>query len=342
MRFHFDEDQLALRDAVRGLCADRFRLDRLTEREGQAVDAATWAALADMGALGVLSDSEETGLGPVEASVMFEEFGASLASGPLLWSVLAAPFVDGAADGVVRVCGVLVDDNVGPVVVEHGREADVLVILRPDRIELCAMAEVVRQVGVVDAHPFDPLTPTVVLDSLPSGRVVAGDDAALGVRRLGAVLVAAMLVGSAQGSLDVARTYALQRQQFEVPVGSFQAVKHLLADMYVRVELARASTHAAAAIAAEPRSGSLDHAAARAKLLAGEAGIDNGRAAVQILGGMGFTWDMLPHYFLKRCWALENQFGTASIHGAHLAGVLGERLTAQRTSTDLSTSVGRS
>ena len=135
-----------------------------------------------------------------------------------------------------------------------------------------------------------------------------------------------MLVGAAQGALDVARDYALEREQFGVPIGSFQAIKHLLADMFARVELARAATYAAAAIAADPRAGDPARPAAAAKLLAGEAGIANGRAAVQILGGMGFTWDMLPHLFLKRSWVLEHLFGTASTHAAHLGSALGEEV----------------
>jgi alkylation response protein AidB-like acyl-CoA dehydrogenase len=128
-----------------------------------------------------------------------------------------------------------------------------------------------------------------------------------------------MLVGAAQGALDVARDYALEREQFGVPIGSFQAIKHMLADMFGRVELARAATYAAAAISVDPAAGDPDRAAATAKVLAGEAGIANGRAAVQILGGMGFTWDMLPHLFLKRSWVLENTFGTASSCATFLA-----------------------
>src|SRR5207302_4976098 len=132
------------------------------------------------------------------------------------------------------------------------------------------------------------------------GEVVGDGGAAQQVRRSGEVLSAALLVGVAQGALEVARTYALVREQFGVPIGSFQAIKHLAADMYVRVELARAATYAAAALAAGLGADDPDRAAAAAKCLAGEAGIVNGRTAVQILGGMGFTWDMLPHYFLKR------------------------------------------
>jgi alkylation response protein AidB-like acyl-CoA dehydrogenase len=337
MQFRFDEDQQALREAVRGLCVDRFSLGRVAGRERVAADPATWAALVDMGVLGVLADPDASGLGPVEAALGFEELGSSLASGPLLWSVLSASFVDGVADGHVRVCGIQAGEDPGgsarPVVVEHGRESDVLIVLHPDRIETCPVPQLVERYDVVDAEPLDPLTPAVVLDSVPEGEVIAGRDAAVRLGQLGQVLAAAELVGAAQGALDLAQAYALERHQFEVPIGSFQAIKHLLADMYVRVELARASTYAAAALAVEDPSGDLGHASASAKLLAGEAGIDNGRAAVQILGGMGFTWEMLPHYFLKRSWVLENQFGTTSAHGARLAAALGLEVQASAVLT---------
>ena len=83
-----------------------------------------------------------------------------------------------------------------------------------------------------------------------------------------------------------------------MPIGSFQAVKHLLADMYVRHVLAQTEAYAAAATGE-------DRTAAAARLLAAEAAIDNASAAIQVLCGMGFTWEMLPHYLLKRAWVLE-------------------------------------
>jgi alkylation response protein AidB-like acyl-CoA dehydrogenase len=68
---------------------------------------------------------------------------------------------------------------------------------------------------------------------------------------------------------------------------------------------------------------------ATAKLLAGDAGIGNGRAAVQVLGGMGFTWEMLPHYFLKRAWALELAFGAGDHHARTLSDALESEVRAR-------------
>jgi alkylation response protein AidB-like acyl-CoA dehydrogenase len=157
---------------------------------------------------------------------------------------------------------------------------------------------------------------------LPPGRRIGDRHTADQLRLHGTILSASALVGVAQGALDVAASYALEREQFSVPIGSFQAVKHLLADMYVRVELARSAASSAAAASAGAPSRDAVRAGSIAKLLAGESAIDNGRAAVQVLGGMGFTWDMLPHYFLKRAWVLENMFGTAASHARRISTAL--------------------
>jgi alkylation response protein AidB-like acyl-CoA dehydrogenase len=204
-------------------------------------------------------------------------------------------------------------------VVAHAEECDVLVVLRDDAVEACDRSELPESSS---SEAFDPLTPTAVFASVPRGRRIGDRQTADRLRLHGTVLSASALVGVAQGALDVACSYAREREQFGVPIGSFQAIKHLLADMYVRVGLARSATYAAAAVTADPHAGDPVRASSTAKLLAGEAAIDNGRAAVQVLGGMGFTWDMLPHYFLKRAWVLENGFGTAASHAQRISTAL--------------------
>ncbi len=321
MDFRLDGDQLAMRDAVRALCADRFDLTRVAEREGTPADQGSWSALAELGVLGMLSGGDDSGLGLIEAAVVFEELGRHLASGPVVWSTLAAGIVAGVADGEVRATGVDVGGGPGgPVVVEHGDESEVLIVLRDDRAELCRPLD---RVGAEVGSSIDPLTPVVILSSVPEGEVVAEGATVRHLRRAGRVLSAALLTGGAQGALDVARDYALEREQFGAPIGSFQAIKHLLADSYVRVEMARAATYAAAAIAAGRGDGDPDRAASAAKLLAGEAAVGNGRTAVQVLGGMGFTWDMLPHYFLKRALLLDQAFGTSAAHASRLGDAIG-------------------
>ena len=314
MDFRFDDEQLALRDAVRAFCQQHFALSTIADREGQPAATTTWRALADMGVFGMLLPG--AGGGATYAAIVFEQLGAHLAPGPLLWSTIAAPLVPEAAAGATRVAGVDVTATKAPYVVEHAVESDVVLVVRADGVTSCAAAELPAW---EEGEPLDPLTPAVVFDDLPTGETIGGPEAAQRLRGAGTVLAAAQLVGVAQGALDVAAAYALERRQFGAPIGSFQAVKHMLADMYVRVEIARAATYAAAAIFDDSHSGDATTAAGTAKLLAGDAGLANGRTAVQILGGMGFTWEMTPHYFLKRAWVLEESFGTADAHALVLS-----------------------
>jgi alkylation response protein AidB-like acyl-CoA dehydrogenase len=242
----------------------------------------------------------------------------------VLWTVLAAAHIDGAADGDVIVGGIeaahVEHGSAGAsVVVEHASDIDALVVLHDDAVIVHRTADLAPPVAL---DPFDPLTPVGRFVDVPDGERVAGADVAAAMRLLGTVSSAAMLVGLASRALDVARDYALERQQFGVPIGSFQAIKHMLADMYVRGALAQSATYAAAAVVHEPGSDDTHRAASAAKLLAAEAAITNAGDAVQVLGGMGFTWAMPTNHLLKRAWVLEHTFGTTTSHARSLGSSL--------------------
>jgi alkylation response protein AidB-like acyl-CoA dehydrogenase len=136
----------------------------------------------------------------------------------------------------------------------------------------------------------------------------------------GAALVAGQLLGVAEMSQELATEYARKREQFGRPIGGFQAVKHLLADAFTRQELARAAVYAAGATLDDPQVGSVERAVSAAKVVAGEAAMKNARACVQVYGGMGYTWEIPAHYYLKRTWVLENVFGTVDEHAEQMAG----------------------
>ena len=186
--------------------------------------------------------------------------------------------------------------------------------------------------------PLDPLTPLWRLDALPAGRLVPGDDGSLW--RDGALLTAALQVGHAAEALDLAVSYAKERQQFGTPIGSFQAVKHMCADMLVRSEVARAAVHAAACLADAPDvvdaeaavagctpSQLVDRSVGGAKLLADEAAVGNAWTAIQVHGGMGFTWEVPLHLHLKRARVHSTTFGTPAAHAAALAAYAGATTT---------------
>ena len=134
--------------------------------------------------------------------------------------------------------------------------------------------------------------------------------------------LAAETVGACQSILDVSLEHAKTRVQFDVPIGSFQAMKHKFADMYVALERARALCYfAAVAIAEEDERRSL--AVAMAKAAAGECQQLVAQEGVQALGGIGFTWEHDMHLYVKRAKAGDAVFGTAREQRARVAELVG-------------------
>ncbi len=320
MDFRVTEAQQELRNAVRSFCSTRVTVALLHELASQGrFDRALWTELAELGVFGLRLPEARggSGLGMAEAVLVFEELGRCLAPGPLVWSHLAAEFVDGAGSGAV-VVGAL--DLTGaapePYMIEHWEALDVLLLLKRDGVERLDPKRLeVRPVRT----PLDPLTPVHHAERLPQGERIGDADAAQQLRLAGTTLVAGQLLGIAEATLELAVDYAKIREQFGRVIGSFQALKHMMADMFARQELARAGVYAAAATLDQPEVGDAERAASAAKLVASEAAMKNSRACVQIHGGMGYTWEIPAHYYLKRTWVLESSFGTIDEHSARLA-----------------------
>jgi alkylation response protein AidB-like acyl-CoA dehydrogenase len=273
-----------------------------------------WKALAGLGVFSLAVPAEQDGLGlGVEASALaFEELGRALSPGPLVWAQLAALAVPRPADGHLIATGtdLTARPEGDPVLVEHLAVADKVLILDGGRVLLCDK-DALEYTEL--ARPLDPATPVARLDGPIRGEPVGGAEMAERLRRTGTLLSAALLLGISEAALQTATEYAKRREQFDRPIGSFQAVKHLLADCYVRTGLARAALYAAAELETAASAGRGADLSV-AKLLCGRAADGNARTAVQVLGGMGFTWETTPHLLLKRAWVLENSFGTGEEH----------------------------
>jgi alkylation response protein AidB-like acyl-CoA dehydrogenase len=184
-----------------------------------------------------------------------------------------------------------------PIVVEHLGSLGALVVVSDEGLSVIDPTTV-EAVGA--ERSLDPLTPVWRVDRLPAGERIGGPEEAARWRRDAQVLGGALLVGLAAATVDLAVTYAKGREQFGKPIGSFQAVKHMCADMLVRAEVARAAVHAAAVTIDQPDVGDAVRAAAGAGLLAVEAAIANGKTCIQVHGGMGFTWEVPAHLYLMR------------------------------------------
>jgi alkylation response protein AidB-like acyl-CoA dehydrogenase len=172
------------------------------------------------------------------------------------------------------------------------------------------------------ARAVDPTSRVSLVEDLPLGTRIVEAEQLAAVVRTASLLVAALQLGVGDAATAVATAYALERQQFGRPIGSFQAVKHLLADSFARTEVARAAVYAAAVHAANDTIGLATRAVASARVLAERTAVANAKTAIQVHGGMGFTWEMNAHLYLKRAWALETMFGAADAAALTVADAL--------------------
>jgi alkylation response protein AidB-like acyl-CoA dehydrogenase len=162
---------------------------------------------------------------------------------------------------------------------------------------------------------------------VPQDRVLGGLDrsAAEPLRRAteeATVSLALEMVGTAQTIFDVTLEYAKQREQFGVPIGSFQAIKHKFADMVISLERARATAYFAALTIAEDDERRAT-ATSVAKAAAGDCQRLLAKEGIQIHGGIGYTWEHDMHLYVKRIKSGEQLFGTSSTHRARIAELLG-------------------
>ncbi|MFI8438806.1 acyl-CoA dehydrogenase family protein [Streptomyces sp. NPDC079020] len=337
MDFQLSEDQRALRSGVRELLAGRFGRDRMRAvlDRGEGVGRELWGELGAAGffALRLPEDEGGVGLGLPEAVLLFEEAGRVLLPGPLVGTHLAAGAVKGAAEGRAAVAvaydgggggdgrggggypggrgewdgGTVADLADADALLVLGRGEDVRVLTGEPLRALVRAARPVRS--------LDPLTPLHRVVS-PAGRGEPLSADAVRLRGEATVLTAAEQLGSAARTLEMAVQHAREREQFGTPIGSFQAVKHLCAQMLTRVGTARVAVYAAAVTADAVEI-------AGAKLLADEAAVGNARDCLQVHGGMGFTWEADVHLHLKRAWVRAARPHTAAEAEEILADDLG-------------------
>ena len=342
--FDLSADQVALRDAAQALLDDR--CDMATVRracDSGGFDAGLWAAMVDQGWTGIAVPEALGGVGlsTVEAAVLLEQTGAHLAPVPLLQQLAAlavladGPWGDRLLSGEVVACVARtplahaadgsVSGRTEPVI--YGALADVLVVPAGDELLAVDLAGVVRS-------PEPAMDQTrelawIDLDSAPAVTVGGADEVAAHLDR-GAVFHAAEMLGGAEAVMNLAVEYAKVREQFGRPIGSFQAVKHRCADMLVDVEGMRSAVyHAAWAMgAADDAAGRATAAetAAVAKIWCSDAAVRVAESALQVHGGIGFTWEADVHLYLKRAQLDSVSFGDARHHRTRLAAILRDRL----------------
>jgi hypothetical protein len=290
MRFALDDDQVAFAAAARDAFAG----------------GASWDDLAEMGVLTMLAD----GLDEVALVAVLEEAGRAAVGLPIVeTAAVAGPFVTTGST--------MATTDLGGAVVPFAVDAELFVLDGRDRL-------LVADAGDVDVAPVD-----TVDGSRRAARVRArrhrevGDRAArdLAFER-GVLGTAAVLVGLAQRMLDMTVVHVRERRQFGAPVGSFQAVKHHLADAAVAVEFARPAVHRAAWSLATA-SADVERDVSMAKAMASDAANLVGRKALQCHGAIGYTTEYDLHRYLKRSWALARTWGDARWHRDRVGRAIG-------------------
>ncbi len=263
-------------------------------------------SLSDVGVLGVRHpEPEGIGLGPVEAVLVAQVCGAALAPTPLLiWADLVGPAVPGVLAGEISVTGAL-----APLC---GFSFGGLTRLT---VAVDARGAHIFDSGAIEWEPLaqvDPAIPRALARGLiPTDSELIADVGAVEQWRWQMCLLgAAHLVGVGRAAVDTSAAYAKERYQFGRPIGSFQAIKHLLADAYTAVEMAASQVLVAAQCWAEQNPVAPEQARVAA-VVAARASLTAAETAIQVHGGLGFTAEMTPHLYYKRALLIGDELRAA-------------------------------
>lgn len=326
MDFTFSEDQLLFQDSVRDFLVNEVTPDLIRagwDSESGRNDA-LWQQLAELGLTGITVPEEHGGLGmnEVDFVLLAQECGYVALPEPLVHTVLvavpmlrdlggdlAAQWLPKIAAGEARVIVGLTQN----LMVEDAHVADLLILEREGELFVVTP----DQVALRHNESVDPSRRlyAVELDA-EAAPVATGDLAAALVADAmdrGALGSAAQAVGLAQRMIDLSVHYTAERQQFGKPIGSFQAVKHHMANVAVRLEYAKAPVHRAAYSVAHGDAAAAQHVS-HAKLVACEAANLAAKNSIQVHGAMGYTWEVDLHIFMKKAWALANTWGDNGFH----------------------------
>lgn len=329
MDFSFTPEQLEFRESVAAMLRKEVTPERIRRRwdTDSGVDRELMRQVAEMG-IPIMLVSEEQGglgLGAVDLVLIAEAAGEvalpepvindALVTAPLL-SELAlddtrcAQLLPGLLAGEI---GVAVGHQINPFI-NFGADRDWFLMPQGDEVHLLSR----EQVSITPVGSVDPSRRLARVDWTPSqdSRVASGKYGARLWRATlnrGALGAAAQLAGLAQGMIDAAVAYSRDREQFGRPIGSFQAVKHLMADCATRLEFARPPLYRSAyTVAVAPERA--DYAISHAKVATGEAALLAARNAMQVHGAMGYTWECDLQIWMKHAWALDKAWGDAGFH----------------------------
>jgi len=350
MQFGLSESQQILKSNARKFFAAECPISevrRIMETD-TAQDKRLWRAMAEQGFLGVVfpEDLGGTGLGFVELAALAEEMGRALVPGAFLSNLFAGAILH-ASGATKHLAAISTGEKTATVAllessaswnpeavkmptlageklfVPNAESADLIVVAARDASKL-ALYLVESQAVKKTLMPAIDLTRRLYKVDFdhPSAELLAkGDEARKALDyalNVATVALCAEMTGGMQRMLDIAVEYAKTRKQFGKPIGQYQAVQHQCADMLLYTESARSAAYYAAYTMTE-ESADAPTAVSVAKAYASDACRETGNRAVQVQGGMGFTWENDTHLYYRRAKASEIAFGDATYHRERIA-----------------------
>jgi alkylation response protein AidB-like acyl-CoA dehydrogenase len=328
MEFAFSEEQAELASTVRSLLAKRAdsAAVRVAVESDLGYDADLWQVLCEQIGAAALAIPEEhggAGFALFESLIVLEEVGGSLAPSPLLASIVAAEtlLAAGNAEACARLLpriamGEVATVALDPELVLHGDQATILLAV----VDGSLVEVYVDTVARTWRESMDQTIRLAQVDLTDAGTTVITDDATAAVARaelVGAVGATALQIGLAARALDLTVAYSKERVQFGRPIGSFQALKHRMADLLVLLEMSRSASWAAsyAVSTGADNAAELTHVA---KSYCSDALATIAGETIQLHGGIAITWEHDAHLVFKRAHALGQLFGTPHEHRALL------------------------
>jgi alkylation response protein AidB-like acyl-CoA dehydrogenase len=336
MEFSFTEDQHLLQQTVRDFLAGECTVEHVRSmwdtETGRSPEF--WQKLAEMGIAGLLVPDEHGGMGmnEVDMVLVLEETGRAALAEPVIHTAfVGVPLLVESGDAV-RAKEWLPKVAEGSAILAIGHDqspfvsdahiADLLLLSSGD-----AVHAVPRSDATLTPQPAnDPAKRVFSVEWTPSSATLlvdgeAGKQLQAKAFDRGVLASAAQLLGVVEQLIEMAVLYATQRKQFGVPIGSFQAVKHMLADEKVKTEYARTLVYRAAdSLAHDVPSRAVD--VSMAKIATAEAAVSTAKTALQVHGALGYTWEQDLHVWMRRAWSLDSAWGTTAYHRARLANAV--------------------
>ncbi|MEM8696008.1 MAG: acyl-CoA dehydrogenase [Pseudomonadota bacterium] len=302
MQFLFSEDQDALIEGVRSFLDGAHGPEKLRALDGTPGDGGVWDALVSLGLTGLLVPEDQGGLGSglAAGTRIAVELGRANVGQPIVdTALIAAPWLmrKGATDRLADIAG-------------GGCRIALAHPINPWIADLDGADYLLGDDGLIDAPETKALNTVDPLRSLFAPVDISGSDDLLD---LAALMSAAQMLGATARMLELATDYAKDREQFGQPIGKFQAIKHQLATVAVKLEFARPVLWRAA-VALDERQPRASMHVSHAKLAATDAAMLAAETAIQIHGAMGYTYEVDLHFWMKRAWALAGAWGDRAWH----------------------------